>query len=110
MEALVSLGLRRCVTAGLVFLSLAVSPPVLAKAPPSPPGPARPASKQVMIVPAPDGPGRYFLQQKRAHTLFTDQGLALRLTPPERPARELQWGVARARAVLPQPLEPREAK
>jgi hypothetical protein len=82
----------------------------MAKAPPSPPGPARPASKQVMIVPMPEAPGRYLLQQKRANTLFTDQGLTLRLTPPAGPARELQWGVAGARTVLPQPLEPQEAR
>ncbi len=105
-----SFDVRSCVTAGLVLVSLAASPPSVAKTPPSPPGPARPASKQVMIVPVPDAPGRYLLQQPRAQTLFTHQGLALRLTPPTGAARELQWGVASARAVTPQPLEPREAR
>lgn len=105
-----SFGLRRCVTAGLVFLSLAASPPSQALAPPSPPGPARPVSKRVMIVPVPEAPGRYLLRQSQVHTLFTDQGLTVRLTPSVGPSRELQWGVARARAVQPQPLQPLEAR
>lgn len=96
--------------AGLVFLSFAASTPSMAKAPPSPPGPARPTSQKVVIRPVPEAPGHYLLQQNRADTLFTSTGLSLRLTPPERPVRELQWGVVGARAMTPQPLEPREAR
>ena len=110
MEALVSLGVRSSVTAGLVFVLLGVSSPSLAKAPPAPPGPARPATPQVKIAPVPEAPGRYLMKQHRAQTLFNDMGLTLQLTPPRGPARELHWGMARARAVPPQPLEPREAQ
>ncbi|MCY1075931.1 DUF7948 domain-containing protein [Archangium lansingense] len=58
----------------------------------------------------PEAPGQYLLQQNRADTLFTGTGLALRLAPPERPVRELHWGLAGARSVTPQPLQPREAR
>ncbi|HYH98295.1 hypothetical protein [Hyalangium sp.] len=63
-----------------------------------------------MIVPVPGAPGHYVQQQQRAHTIFTDLGLTLQLTPPTGPTRELHWGVARAQAVLPQPLDPQEAR
>jgi MYXO-CTERM domain-containing protein len=106
----VTVGSRRYATAALIILSLAASPPALAKAPPSPPGPARPVSKRVMIVPVPEAPGHYLLRQHRVHTLFTAQGLTMQLTPAVGPARELQWGVSRARAVQPQPLQPLEAR
>lgn len=110
MEALVSLGVRNSVNAGLVFLSLVVSSSSLAKAPPSPPGPARPAATHALIESAPDTPGRYLLKQHRAQTTFTDQGITLQLTPPKGAARELHWGMAQAKQVTPQPLSPREAQ
>jgi hypothetical protein len=95
---------------GLVFLVLAASLPSMAKAPPAPPGPPRAASQHATIVPVADAPGRYLLQQRRATTLFNEQGLTLRLTPAIGPARQLQWGVASARAVSPQPLQPQQAR
>ncbi|WP_456077674.1 DUF7948 domain-containing protein [Hyalangium gracile] len=81
------------------------------QSPPAPPGPARPASsKQAFIAPEPGSPGRYLLEQPGARALFNESGVTMRLTAPERPARELRWGLAGARAVMPQPLQPREAR
>ena len=97
-------------TAGLVLLSLAASTPSMAKAPPSPPGPPRPESRKFVIRPMPEAPGSYLLQQNRADTFFTGTGLGVRLSPPGSPARELQWGLAGARTVTPQPLAPRETR
>lgn len=94
----------------LVVLALAVSLPSMAKAPPAPPGPPRAPSQHAMIIPVADSPGRYLLQQRRATTLFNEQGLTLRLTPAVGPARQLQWGVAGARAVSPQPLQPQQTR
>jgi len=106
----VSPGALSGLTAGLVLLSLAASTPSMAKAPPSPPGPPRPESRKFVIRPMPEAPGSYLLQQNRADTFFTGTGLGVRLSPPGSPARELQWGLAGARTVTPQPLAPRETR
>lgn len=50
------------------------------------------------------------MQQPRSRTLFTDTGVTMSLAPAHYPARELRWGVAGARSVAPQPIQPREAK
>ncbi|MDY7230970.1 hypothetical protein [Hyalangium rubrum] len=96
---------------GLLVLTLAASKPPQPPVPPAPPGPPRPASERVVIAPAPARtPGRYFQHQPGANAFFSDTGLTVRLSPAERPARELRWGLVGAQAVVPQPLQPRGAQ
>jgi hypothetical protein len=109
MEASVFLGVRSCVTASLVVLSLGASSPGIARSPPPPPGPARSASTKAMIERVPEAPARYQHKEARAQSLFTDLGLTLQLTPPKSAPRELHWGMTRAKAVQPQPIEPSAA-